>query len=228
MTGSWGAYHRPLPQRPRREAGAGLVRTVIVDDDERFLQLAENAFALAGNAVCVGCAGNSLDALRILPLLKPDVALVSITMGDMAGMDCARSLKVLLPSLRIIMLAASSEAHLVLESLMGGAGGYLIKPVDAAELARAVRAAHRGGVPLCPFSARVLARVFQTPPQEVLPLTNRQRQIVACLIGGQSDKEIAGSLKIGPGTVHTHLHQIFQRIGVHSRTEAVRKLLHVT
>jgi DNA-binding NarL/FixJ family response regulator len=200
---------------------------VIVDDDERFVQLAENAFALAGNVICVGCVGNSHDALRILPMLKPDVALVSITLGDMAGMDCARSLKALLPALRIIILAASSEAHLVLESLMGGAGGYLIKPVDVAELARAVRAVQRGGVPLCPFSARVLARVFQTLPQEVLPLTNRQRQVAACVISGQSDKEIADCLGIGSGTVHTHLHHMFRTMGVHCRVDAIQRILHV-
>lgn len=203
------------------------IRTVIVDDDDCFLRLAEIAFASAGNVACVAYLRSSRDALRAIPGLKPEVALVNITMGDLAGMDCARSLKALLPALRIIMLAASSFGHLVLESLMSGAAGYLIKPVDATELVRAVRAVHRGGVPLCPVSAQVLARVFQTPPQKALPLSNRQRQIAACVVSGQSDKEIAQCLKIGPGTVHTHLHNMFQKIGVHRRSEAIRKFLHV-
>jgi DNA-binding NarL/FixJ family response regulator len=221
-------YHSPVPQRPRLRAPSVPVRTAIIDDDESLLPLAEDAFALAGNVACVGYVRNGHDALRELPSLRPELALLSLSMCDMTGVDCARSLKVQLPALRIIMLGTSSDGHLLLESLMCGAAGYLIKPFDVTELDRAIRAALRGGVSLCPTAAQVLARIFKTPPHGFWSLSTRQRQIVACLIGGQSDKEIAGSLKIGPGTVHTHLHQIFQRIGVHSRTEAVRKLLHVT
>ncbi len=202
-----------------------LIRIVIVDDDERFLLSVRESLRAAGDIACLALVRRAAEALRVVPALRPDVALVALRLAGGSGLDFARSVKAVFGTARIIMISDCSDEHVLLEALMAGASGYIIKPASGAELERAVRAVHSGGASLCPASARALIRVFQTLPQGAQPLSTRERQVMACLLCGHSNKEIAVDLKIGSGTVHTYAQRIFHKTGTHCRTEAIRRFL---
>jgi DNA-binding NarL/FixJ family response regulator len=176
----------------------------------------------------VGAWASGEEAIRALPAAGPEVALVDINLPGMSGIECVARLKQELPDLHVLMLTSYEETDLIFESLRAGAIGYLLKNVPNAELISAIEEVHDGGAPMSMQIARKVVRHFHGTPQraqELGQLTKREQEILALLAKGFLYKEIAERLGISSSTVRGHLHNIYEKLHVQSRTEAVVKYL---
>lgn len=168
------------------------------------------------------------EALKKLPAATPDVALIDINLPGINGIACVARLKHALPNLSMLMLTTHEESDLIFESLRVGACGYLLKNQAHAGLVEAVQQAHAGGAPMSMGIARKVVRFFQQQPavpNAMEALTAREQEILALLATGKLYKEIGDQLGISLSTVRGHLHKVYAKLHVQSRTEAVLKYL---
>ncbi|TAL02176.1 MAG: response regulator transcription factor [Verrucomicrobia bacterium] len=177
---------------------------------------------------CVGAYANGEQALREMPLQIPDVVLMDINLPGMSGIECVARLKEKAPKTQVLMLTTYEEGDLIFESLRAGANGYLLKNMPPGELLHAVEQVHAGGSPMSMHIARKVVNHFQKikqPSSEMEKLTKREQEILALLAKGFLYKEIADQLGISLSTVRAHLHTVYEKLHVQSRTEAVVKYL---
>jgi DNA-binding NarL/FixJ family response regulator len=176
---------------------------------------------------CVGAYANAEVALKELPLHWPDIVLMDINLPRMSGIECVAKLKALRPALQIVMLTVHMDSDLVFKSLRAGASGYMLKQTQPAEIISALNDLLRGGAPMTNTIARMLVSFFQqpTPSKETETLTKRELEILKHLAKGYQYKEIADLLSISLLTVRTHIHNVYEKLHVRSRTEAVVKFL---
>jgi DNA-binding NarL/FixJ family response regulator len=205
---------------------------LVEDDDEIRANLtyrikSHPAFDMAG------AYADAESAFQELPRQKPDVVLMDINLPGMDGVECVRRLKPRMRSTQFVMLTVYEDSNRLFKSLVAGASGYLLKRTSAAKLLTAIREAHQGGSPMTPQIARLVVRHFQgqsgpssEPSSELRTLTARERDVLDQLSKGFRYKEIVDNLVISEGTLHTHIRNIYEKLHVHSRTEAVVKYLH--
>ena len=162
-----------------------------------------------------------------LPLHWPDIVLMDINLPRMSGIECVAKLKALRPALQVVMLTVHMDSDLVFKSLRAGASGYLLKQTQPAEIISALSDLLRGGAPMTNSIARMLVSFFQQPTssKETETLTKRELEILNHLAKGYQYKEIADLLSINLLTVRTHIHNMYEKLHVRSRTEAVVKFL---
>ena len=177
---------------------------------------------------CVAAYANGEQALRELPGQIPDVVLMDINLPGMSGIECVARLKEKTPKTQVLMLTTYEEGDLIFESLRAGASGYWLKNMPPSELVHAVEQVHAGGSPMSMHIARKVVSHFQRikkPSSEMETLTKREQEILALLAKGFLYKEIADQLGISLSTVRAHLHTVYEKLHVQSRTEAVVKYL---
>lgn len=177
---------------------------------------------------CLSTYATGEDALREIPSSPPNVLLADINLPGMSGIELVAKLKAQLPKLQVLMLTTYEDSDLIFESLRAGASGYLIKNMPPAELVQAIEQVHAGGAPMSMQIARKVVSFFQqTRPAapELEGLTKREQEILALLAKGYLYKEIADQLGITLSTVRAHLHAVYEKLHVQSRTEAVVKFL---
>ena len=204
------------------------IRIAIVEDDEKIrsslVVLIEGTYGFR----CVGAYEDAEAALRDLPGKGPDVVLVDINLPGMQGIELVRSLRRNDSNMQFIMVTVYEDTNKILGSLAAGAVGYLLKMTPPDEILSAIRDVHAGGSPMSPQIARKVVQSFHKRTDSDDPaveLTKREEEILAWLSKGYLYKEIADQLFISTDTVHNHLRHIYEKLQVHSRTEAVVKYL---
>ena len=163
-----------------------------------------------------------------MPAAAPDVVLMDINLPKMNGIECVARLKEQLPRTQVLMLTTYEESDLIFDSLCRGASGYLLKNMPPAELIQAIEQVHGGGAPMSMQIACKVVSHFQQikkPQSDMEQLTKREHEILALLAKGYLYKEIADQLGISLSTVRAHLHAVYEKLHVQSRTEAVVKFL---
>jgi len=168
-----------------------------------------------------GEADNGRAAIELCAKLQPDVILMDMVMPDMNGATATRAIRQQFPNIQVIALTSFKEEELVKNALEAGAIGYLLKDVSADELVKAIRAAHAGRATLSPEAAQVLVRAASQPPAPGTNLTERERVVLALMVEGLNNTQIAGKLTVSPSTIKSHVSNILSKLGVTSRTEAV-------
>ena len=204
------------------------INVSIVEDNRGTRESLMELLGRSSSLRCVGAHANGEEALRKLPLEKPDVVLMDINLPGMSGIECVAQVKERLPKTQILMLTTYEEGDLIFDSLRNGATGYLLKNMPPAELVQAVEQVHSGGAPMSMQIARKVVNHFhqiKSPASEVEKLTKREHEILALLAKGYLYKEIADHLGITLSTVRAHLHAVYEKLHVQSRTEAVVKFL---
>ena len=210
------------------------IQVALVEDDPN---LRANLAAMLNSSEGFQCQAtypDGVSALRGIPTNRPDVVLMDINLPGMLGTDCVRELKGITPNLPVLMLTVYEDSEQIFKSLMSGATGYLLKRTPRDKLLEAIREVNAGGAPMSRQIARRVVQFFQRvqelpkdhqEPSVVVDLTDREKEVLAALAKGYAYKEIAHQLKISFETVRTHLRTIYEKLHVHSRTEAVLKYL---
>jgi DNA-binding NarL/FixJ family response regulator len=200
----------------------------IVEDDRGTREQLMAVLGCAPSLRCLRAYPTGEEALRGIAREIPDVVLMDINLPGMNGIQCVAELKSRLPAVQVLMLTTYEDSKLIFDSLRAGASGYLLKNMAPAEVVQAVEQVKAGGSPMSMHIARKVVNHFQQIKQhasEVDQLSKREQEILALLAEGYLYKEIADKLGITPGTVRVHLHTVYEKLHVSSRTQAVVKFL---
>lgn len=203
-----------------------MIRVAVVEDSAIIRRSLEAIINKAPGMQCVCACDTAEDALRRLPRATPDVVLMDIQLPNLSGIECTAELKQLLPSVQIIMVTVYEDTDRIFKALKAGACGYLLKRSTPEQIVAAIAEVQQGGAPMTSEIARKVIATFQSSSAysaEVEALSRRELEILDLVSQGYSNKEIAGRLSLSGGTVHWHLKNIYEKLHVHSRTQAMVK-----
>jgi DNA-binding NarL/FixJ family response regulator len=204
------------------------IRVAIVEDNEKIREGLAVLIDGSEGFKCSATYENAEEALRYLPAYNPDVVLMDIQLPKMSGIECVEKLKEWRADLQIMMLTVYEDDESVFKSILAGATGYILKRTPPADLLEAIRDLHEGGSPMSDQIARKVVQAFQQmgkSSKETENLSDREMEILSYLAKGYHDKEIADKFFLSIKTVRTHLRNIYKKLHVRSRTEAVLKYL---
>jgi DNA-binding NarL/FixJ family response regulator len=164
-------------------------------------------------------------AAERLPVLQPDIVIMDINLPGMSGIDCIKKIKEKCPSTQFMMFTVYENDEKVLQALQAGATGYLLKRTEPARIIESIKELNQGGSPMSSNIARKLVNIFldekKVTKKEIL--SERENEVLQLLADGLLYKEIADRLHIVHGTVRQHIHNIYEKLHVQNRTEAVNK-----
>ena len=204
------------------------IKVALVEDDEGIRSSLAALIRRASNLRLAGDYPDAETALQEIPLKTPDVVLMDINLPGMNGVECVRQLKSRLPEVQVLMLTVYEDSDSLFNSLKAGASGYLLKRTVSTKLLEAIRDVHTGGSPMTPQLARRLVQFFSNPASgqaSVSKLTAGEKEFLDQLARGYAYKEIADRMKISIDTVRSYVRTVYEKLHVHSRTEAVVKYL---
>src|SRR6185503_21278634 len=204
------------------ESRTGMDLTVSIVEDDEGLRETLARYVNTRGFRCVSAHGSAEEALRELPAVKPEVILMDINLPRKSGIDCVAELKTRVPASKCIILTAFEDTELIFQALAAGALGYLLKGVRPARLLESIREVHEGGSPMSSQIARKIVAHFQKPPKDAASeaqLSEREKEVLACLAKGLLYKQIASQMGISMATVRTYTQRIYEKLHVHTRTE---------
>lgn len=204
------------------------IKVVIVEDHREFRE----SLAFMVNATegyrCTGSYRSMEEAIEKLPANPPDVVLSDIGLPGMSGIDGVRILKERYPKMLILMLTVYDDDDRIFDALCAGASGYLLKKTPPARLLDSLKEAVTGGAPMSPEVARRVIALFRDvrPPERAdYQLTPHETRLLRLLVEGHNYKTAAASLNVTTATISFHLQRIYEKLQVHSKSEAVAKAL---
>jgi two-component system, NarL family, response regulator LiaR len=179
-----------------------------------------------GDCACVGAYASAEDALEAIPALQPDVVLMDINLPGIDGIECIRQLKPLCPKVQFMICTVYDEEEKIFDALSAGANSFILKRSSGEKLVEAVKELYNGGSPISGDIARKIVKHFQRPAtsqQDAYALTAREKEILELLARGITYQQVADQLFISSKTVRKHVYNIYEKLQVNSRMEAVNK-----
>jgi len=207
---------------------SGMIKVSLVEDDAKLRETLVRYFAGQSGYRCLKSYANAEAALVDIPQHLPDVVLMDINLPGMSGIECMARLRKAAPSMKIIMLKVFEEGEQVFQALSAGAFGYLVKSNRPAKILEAIREVFDGGSPMSEHIARKVVQSFQARADasaDTASLTPRELEVLQGLSRGHPYKEISHELGISLSTVRTYIQRIYEKLHVHSQTEAVMKFV---
>ena len=201
--------------------GPPRIRVLIVDDHAVVRSGLATFLQAFDDFELVGEASDGAEALRQCGQVSPDVILMDLLMPEVDGIAATRTIRQRYPNVQVIALTSFQDQDRVQAALDAGALGYLLKNVSADDLARAIRSARAGRPTLAPEATQALIHAATRPPEPGHDLTPREREVLALMIRGLNNAEIAKRLVVNRSTAKFHVSNILTKLGVTSRTEAV-------
>jgi DNA-binding NarL/FixJ family response regulator len=205
------------------------IKVSVVEDSGKLRRVVKTLLNEAPDLDCHCTCSNGEEALEQLPQDPPKVVLMDIRLPGMSGIECTARLVREIPLVRVIMWTAHEDDEEIFSALAAGAHGYLMKGTEPEKLLDAVREVAAGGSPISGNVARKMVEFFRSrkpPTQESInALAPREKEVLKLLADGCPYKEIADVMEISLGTVRTYIQRIYEKLHVHSRTEAVVKFL---
>jgi DNA-binding NarL/FixJ family response regulator len=213
---------------PAKTSAKSPLKIALVEDQpkvrDNWSQLINSFPDLSCTCICK----TGEEALRVIPEVRPDAVLMDIFLPRMSGIECTAQLKELLPETQIIILTAMNDKELIFLALQAGAAGYLLKRTKPADLRSALLDVLIGGSPMSSEIARRVVESFHRKAKTIdksLNLSAREEEILVLLSKGYSNKAIADQLKLSVETIYSYLKRVYEKMHVHSRTEAVIRYL---
>ncbi|OGO07448.1 MAG: DNA-binding response regulator [Chloroflexi bacterium RBG_13_60_9] len=197
------------------------IRVLIVDDHAMVRRGLATFLKVYEDLEMAGEAASGQEAIRLCTQVRPDVVLMDMAMPEMDGATATRLIRKQSPGIHVVALTSFKDEFLIQSALQAGAIGYLLKDVSADDLAQAIRAASAGRTTLSPDVAEVIVHAAGKPPKPGLDLTERERAVLAQMVEGLNNTQIAANLGVSPSTIKSHVSNILTKLGVSSRTEAV-------
>jgi DNA-binding NarL/FixJ family response regulator len=203
-----------------------IIKVGIVEDNKTVREGFETLLNRTDGFQCVCACGTVAEALRQIPKAMPDVVLMDIQLPDATGVDCTARLKQQMPAVHIVIVTVYEDSERIFQALRAGACGYLLKRAQPEKIISAIREAHEGGVPMTPEIARKVIGQFRqqaTAAAQTEDLSDREREVLELVMHGLGNKAIADRLGVTVAAVKWHLQHIYEKLHVHSRTEAALK-----
>ena len=197
------------------------IRVMLVDDHTMVRRGLAAFLKVFDDLQLAGEAESGAAAIQLCGEILPDVVLMDMVMPDMDGATATQAIRQKFPQVQVLALTSFKEGDLVKNALEAGAIGYLLKDVSADDLVQAIRAAHAGRTTLSPEAAQALVETANRLPAPGLDLTEREREVLALMVEGLNNTQIAGRLTVSSSTIKSHVSNILSKLGVASRTEAV-------
>ena len=201
-----------------------MISVVVIDDDQSLREILVAWIQEAEGFECIGSFPDTETALLALAERKPDVAMVDINLPGLSGIECVRELKPLIPATQFVMLTVYEDSDHIFDALAAGATGYLLKRTAREDLLASISDVHSGGSPMTSNIARKVVQSLQRSKPQRNPadeLSKREYEVLVLLAQGYLYKEIADNLGISFQTVNTHIRRIYEKLHVHSRSQAV-------
>ena len=203
------------------------IKVAIVEDDVRFRKSLRRVIESKSGLACIAEYATGAEAIEHIPRDLPEVVIMDLNLPDSSGAEVTARLKSQLPEISVVILTVYNDAEHIFKALRGGADGYLLKQATAGEILEAITEAHRGGAPMTSEIARKVIAAFHEPkaaPTAMEILAPREQEILELVANGYANKEIADKLAITLSTVCWYLHEIYKKLHVQSRVQAVNKL----
>jgi DNA-binding NarL/FixJ family response regulator len=199
-------------------------KVALVEDEREIRESWAKLLESFPGFTCACAFASGEEALKQIPLLRPEIVLMDIFLPRMSGIECTSRLKALLPDVLILILTSVADDEMVFMALQAGADGYLLKSTPPAELHAALQDLLKGGAPMTSVVARRVVRYFRQtskPADPAVNLSAREEEVLILLSKGFSNKEIATQLQLSVDTIASYLKLIYKKMHVRSRTEAV-------
>jgi len=204
-----------------------VIKVAIVEDDAPFRKSLRHVIESKRGFSCVAECGTGAEAMERIPRDPPEIVLMDLNLPDFSGAEITSRLKAVLPDISVVVLTVYNDTEHIFKALRAGACGYLLKQATAVEILEAIAEAHRGGAPMTSGIARKVIATFQEQPpvdEATAKLAPREREILELVADGYTSKEVADKLAITMSTVCWNLDEIYKKLHVHSRVQAVNKL----
>ena len=205
------------------------IKVVIFEDNEN---LRMSLFHLINGSAGFQCVGAFEDCTNLVQNIKdtsPDIVLMDIGLPGISGIEALRIIKQHFPDLKVLMQTVYEENEKIFDSILAGASGYILKNTSPSRMLEAIREIYDGGAPMSPsIATKVLKMVVQpstATKSDAFNLSDREKEILSCLVEGMSYKLIADQCFISMDTVRTHIRHIYEKLHVHSKGEAVAKAI---
>lgn len=200
------------------------IQVAIVEDLKEIREALQSFISIDKDLLLTGCFSNAEQATEELPGLAPDIVIMDINLPGMSGIECIRRVKPLCASCQFMMFTVYEEDEKVFEALKAGASGYILKKHGSQKIIEALKELYNGGSPMSADIARKVVRAFhQEDTLQDYKLTKRELDILQLLSKGMLYKEISQQLSISNNTVKQHIHNIYEKLHVQNRTEALNK-----
>jgi len=204
-----------------------MIKVAVVEDDVRFRKSLRRVIESNPGMACVAEYATGAEAIGAIPRDLPQVVLMDLNLPDSSGAAVTAHLKSKQPDISVVILTVYNDAEHIFKALRAGACGYVLKQATAAEILEAIAEAHRGGAPMTSEIARKVIAAFHEPKPAttaVETLAPREREILELVANGYANKEVADRLAITLSTVCWYLNEIYKKLHVQSRVQAVNKL----
>jgi len=205
------------------------VKVAIFEDNNSFRDMLYYLIDGDQNFKCVGAFANCKNIYSVIEKTKPDIVLMDIGLPEISGIEAVKILKEKFPDLKILMQTIFDDNEKIFQSICAGASGYILKNTSPQRILQCITEAYHGGAPISPSVATKVLKMVQLTPDkkkdQLFNLTEREKEILQYLVEGMSYKLIASECFLSIDTVRFHIKSIYEKLHVHSKSEAVVKAL---
>jgi len=205
-----------------------MIRVAIVEDNNILRKSLENLFNKTGSIECVASLSNLMNVVSDIGKAAPDIVLMDIGLPDISGIEGVRTVKMNFPNILVMMFTVFEDDDKIFDAIRSGASGYLLKKTIPADIIKAIEDLYQGGAPMSASIARKVINSFQVNSSALIDsyqLTVREKEILYSLVDGLSYKQIAGKYFISISTVRSHICNVYHKLHVNSRAQAVAKIV---
>lgn len=201
-----------------------MITIAIIEDQEETRELLANILALEKELLVTGIYSNGESAIKSIPKIKPDIVLVDIVLPDLSGAECIKKIRKLIPDQNFMVFTIFDDESHVFEALEAGASSYVLKSSDPKFLLQSIKDLHNGGSPMSPEIARIIVNKLFKRTGSTFRITEKEKEILGLLSKGMQYKEIAEKLHISVNTLKVHCYNIYQKLHVNNKVEAINKM----